>query len=167
MRWMSVFILLSITCNLFGQKFLQLEKYGSAKVRKFYIGEEITYRVDGDKTWYTGTINDLLVDDNIILFENRAVTLDRIVQLKTFDNAQWSKQISLQLYTAAASWVLFSAAATLVGWWELTASTWIIAGAAVVTAWIIRQIFKSKKIKLGKRKWLRMLDITVSPPFGP
>ncbi len=167
----SIILLFLIIGSLtagFGQKILQIEKYGKTKVQRFYIGDELTYQLKGDKkTWYNGTITDLLVDDNIILFDNRMVNLKDIAVIRTFKTAGLSKSLSRQLYAFALSFGGFSVLATLVGWWELTAFTAIAVGSALVAGWLVRQIFKWKNHKMGKRKWLRMLDLTFKPAYGP
>ncbi len=168
MRLMFVFLFMAIAWNGFGQKFLQIEKYGKTKVQKFYIGDELTYQIKGDKkTWYSGTINDFLVDDNIIVFENRAVNMDDIAVIRTFKNARLSRSFSLQLFAFAAGFGGFSLLAAAVGWWELSAFTVIVVGSALVAGLLVRHLFKWKTHKLGKRKWLRMLDLTMIPVYGP
>ncbi len=151
------------------QKVLQLERYGRAKTKKFYIGDELTYRLKGDKTWYKGTINDLLIDEKIILFEYGMVKMEDISTLKTFRNAKWSRKLSFQLYLFGVSWGAFSLLGTLVGT-ELTALAIIVPAVSFAVGWLIRKIFKSKKHRLGRKRWLRMLDLTMVRPgvqFGP
>ena len=98
MRWMILFLLLSLNTKSFGQKFLQIEKYGKTKVIKFYVGDELTYQIKGDKkTWYEGTINDLIVDENLIVFENRVVKMKDITAIRTFKHAKLSRSLSFQL----------------------------------------------------------------------
>lgn len=165
MRLLGLILCLGISNFLFSQKVLQLERFGSPKVKKFYIGEDLNYQLIGDKTWYTGTIQNLIVEENIILFENRYVKLDDIRTLRK--RLHWSKTIGNQLYVFAGSWLVFSAAGTLVGW-ELRWDTAIISGSALVSGWLIKNIFKYKKYKLGKKRRLRLLDLTlVKPIYGP
>jgi len=167
MRLLGLVLFLGFSNFLFGQKFLQIEKYGSLKVKKFYIGDDLNYRLKGDKTWYTGTIQDLLVDDNIILFGNRYVKMEDIRTIRK--RLRWSRNVGNQLYLFAGSWLFFSGSAALVGWWELRWDTAIVAGSALVTGFILKNAFKYKKYKIGKRRRLRMLDITMPKPaaFGP
>lgn len=166
MRLMILFILMSISTNSFGQKFLQIEKYGKTNVEKFYIGDELTYQIKGDKkTWYKGTINDLLIDENLIVFENRAVKMKDITVIRTFKNARLSRSLSLQLYVFAAGFGGFSALAALVGWWEISVFTVVVVGSALLAGLLIRHLFKWKTYKMGKRKWLRMLDLTMKPIY--
>jgi hypothetical protein len=168
MRLMILLFFTFTAWNSFGQKFLQIEKYGKTKVLKFYVGDKLTYQIKGDKkTWYKGTINDLLVDDNIIVFENRAVKMKDITVIRTFKNAGLSRSLSFQLYAFAAGFGAFSVVATLIGWWQLSALTAIVVGSAFVAGLLVRHIFKWKTHKMGKRNWLRMLDLTMKPVLGP
>ncbi len=165
MRLLGLVLLLGFSNMLFGQKFLQIEKRGSLKVVKYYIGDDINYRLKGDKTWYTGTIQDLIIDENIILFANRYIRMDDVQTLRK--RKKWSGSVGRQLYYFAGSWLFFSAAGTLVGW-ELRWDTVIIPATAVVVGWLIKKIFKYKKYKIGKKHRLRMLDLNLKKPiFGP
>ena len=165
MRLFIFTLLLFLTNLLYAQKVLQMEKYGSAKVKKFYIGEELNYRIAGDKTWYKGTIQDLKVDENIILFEDRYVNLKDITMLRKY--RYWTKGLFRQSLAFAGGWLFFSLAGTLVGW-ELTLSTIVVPVAAVAATWITHKLFHKKNYRMGKRRWLRMLDLTmVRPAFGP
>lgn len=165
MRILGLLFFLAFSNVLSAQKILQLERFGSAKVKKFYIGDELTYRVKGDKTWYTGTIQNLIIEENIILFENRFIKLENITILR--ERQGWSQKLGNQLYFFALSWLGFSSAGTLVGW-EFRWDTVIIAGSAVATGWLIKKIFKYKKYKIGKKRRLRLLDLTlIKPIYGP
>lgn len=164
-------ILFSFLLVLFGfsicvaQKFLQIERYGKAQTKKLYIGEDLSYRVKGDKTWYEGTIQDILVEEKIVLFDQRYVRIEEIVMLRK--RLRWPRPIGRQLYTFAGGWLLFSAGGTLVGW-DFGWDTVITAGVAAATGFLIQKIFKYKKYKIGKRRRLRVLDLTMTKPaFGP
>ena len=166
MRTIGLILLLGLTHSLFGQKFLQIEKYGSAKVKKYYIGDDLNFQLVGDKTWYTGTIQDLIIDDDIIILADRYVRLEDIRTLRKYRD--WSQSLGNKLFVFAGSWLFFSAAGALFAGWELKWDTAIIAGSALATGWIIKKFFKYKKYKIGKKRRLRMLDITIGrPAFGP
>lgn len=166
MRWTLTIIFLMLLQPLFGQKILQMEKYGKAKTKKYYIGDDLIYRIKGDKDWYEGTINDLLVDDNIILFGNRAVRLEEITAIKSVKMARKSRRLGNQLFIFGGSWVFWSLVGTTVGW-ELTALTIIVPAVAVGVGFLIKILFKKRIYKLGKKRRLRMLDLTMKPVFGP
>ena len=141
------------------QKILQLEKYGSLKNQRYYIGEQISYQLKDDDTWYRETINDLLIEENIILFANRAVRLEDIAAIKRIDNRAWSKGMGLKLYVFGASWAFFSLVGTI--WLPLTWAALIVPAVSFTVGFILQKVFKTKTIKLGKKRWLRMLDITM------
>lgn len=165
MRLLGLILFLGFSNILFGQKFLQIEKYGSAKVKKYYIGDNLNYQLKGDKNWYIGTIQDLIIDENIILLENRYVNMEDIKTIRK--SRRWSKSVGNQLYLFAGSWLVFSGLGTLVGW-EIRWDTVIIPASALASGWLIKRIFKYKKYKIGKKRRLRMLDISmIKPVFGP
>jgi len=154
----------SISSSLFGQKFVQMEKYGTLKVKRYYIGETLTFRLEGDKYWYTDVITDILPDDGLIVFANRAVKVKDITFLKSFHNAAWSKGLAMKLYIFAGSWLVFNFGGLPLGW-TLSALTWQVPVVAVATGFIIRILFKSRKYKIGKRRWLRLLDLSMVKPL--
>ncbi len=168
MRLMILLFFISTAWNSFGQKFIQIEKYGKTKVHKFYIGDKLMYQIKGDKkSWYHGTINDLLVDENIIVFENRAVKMNDIMAIRTFENAGVSRSMSFILFSFAAGYGGITLLATLIGWWEITPFAVVVVGVALAGGLLIRHLFKWKTHKMGKRRWLRMLDLTPIPAYGP
>ena len=60
-----LFIPLFIFAGLLGthaQKILQIEKYGSPKTQKIFIGEEITFMLKGDNEWKRKNYNDNVND---------------------------------------------------------------------------------------------------------
>ncbi len=159
---LSLFLILFLSISLssgHSQKILQLEKYGSLKNQRYYIGEQLSYQLKDDDTWYRETINDLLIEENIILFANRAIRLENIVALKRTDNRNWSKGIGTKLYVFGASWAFFSLVGTI--WLPLTWAALIVPAVSFTTGFILQKIFKTKTIKIGKKRWLRMLDITM------
>lgn len=161
---LTLFVFLGCTFlnTLSAQKFIQMEKYGTLKVKRYYIGESLTYRLKGDSYWYTDVVKDILPDDGLIVFENRAVKVKDITFLKSFHNAAWSKGLALKLYLASGSYVFFSFGGLLLGW-TLSALTWQVPLVASAAGLIIRLLFKSKKYKMGKRRWLRLMDLTMKP----
>ena len=96
-----VFLLLA-TLPLSAQKVLQIEKYGRAKTEKFYIGDPITYQLRGEDVWHTLYIEDLLVEEGYIMFEDRFVALDSISAFRK--ERGWTKAASISLYTFGAAW---------------------------------------------------------------
>ena len=144
--------------NAFAQKVLQIEKYGKASTKKLYIGEQITFQLKGSKDWHSEILVDIKVKEQILLFTNRYVKVDDIVTLKTFKNASMARNLQFSLYTFAASWAFFSLGSTLFGE-PLTNLAWQVPASSLALGWTIRKLFDSKKIRIGKRRRLRVLDI--------
>lgn len=165
MRFLFIALFL-VTANLLAaQKFLQMERVGKVKVKKYYIGDDLTYRINDDDTWYSGTIQDLKVDEGIILFENRFVRIEDIRVIRK--RRTWSRAVGRNMYNFAAGWLLFSAGGTLVGW-DFEWDSVLIPAAAASTGFLIQKLFKYKRYKIGKKRRLRMLDLTLLKPIqGP
>lgn len=149
------------TYELPAQKILQMEKYGSLKNKRYYMGDYLTYRLAGDKTWYRAKIEDLRVEDNIVIFNNRYANLKDISFIKSFQNRAWSQKIGASLVVFGASWSLFAAGGMLVDneRFAYRKSDAMVTGTSILSGLLLRQIFKSNTHKMGKRRWLRLLNI--------
>lgn len=152
-------------CILSGQKVLQIEKYGSPKTKKLFIGDEINYKILGDEVWHTGYIEDLLVERDIITLD------DRYVQLKDIEafryQQAWAGAASVSLYTFGAAWSGFALIGTLTDGDPNTnyrTSDAIVTGVSLGLGFVVQKIFKNKTIRFGKRRRLRMLDLSFKKP---
>ena len=163
----SLCFLLCFTSNSFGQKVLQMEKRGKAKTKKFYIGDELTYQLEGDKEWYTEVIQDILVEQNSILFPSRIISIDQIRKIKTFKNRRRSRALSTSLFVFSGGFVSLSLIVAATTSWSLGTNFWLFPAIAVPTGLLIRWIFNSKTYKLGKKRKLRVLDLNIVPYQNP
>jgi hypothetical protein len=148
------------------QRFIQMEKYGSAKVKKYYIGDELTYKLrEYPNDWTTSIIEDVILSENLVVFNNRAIKLDEITEIRSFKPARWSSALAKNLNRFGVSWGVFSLLGPLVD----TPITWaaaIVPASAFAAGFLIKRIFKHRTFRLGKRRWLRMLDMD-QPLIGP
>ena len=158
MKYLILTLCLFFSNNTFSQKVLQIEKYGKAKTKKIYLGEQITFQLKGSKDWHSEILVDLKTEEQILIFTNRYVKVEDIVTLKTFKNARMAKNLQYSLYSFAASWAFYSLGATLFGE-SLTEAAAIVPSSSIILGWSIRKLFSSKKTRIGKRKRLRALDI--------
>jgi len=158
MRYFILFIFCFFCNNAFSQKVLQIEKYGKAKTKKIYLGERITFQLKGSRDWYSEILVDLKVEEQMLIFTNRYVKVEEITTLKTFKNARTVKSLQYGLYSFAASWAFYSLGATLFGE-PLTLDAATVPASSLILGWTIRKLFNSKKIRIGKRRRLRALDI--------
>lgn len=138
-----------------------MEKSGSYKTQKMYIGEEITYRLHGDDYWYHSAIRDLLVDEKLIVFHDRYVHMDSIAAFRWDRNGM--RAIGKQLFWFGLGWSGYAAIGTLTDGNPESNYRWsdaIVTGGSWLLALIAPKMFRYKKRKFGKRRRLRMLDLT-------
>jgi len=158
MKYIVLILVLFFSNNIFSQKVLQIEKYGKAKTQKIYLGEQLTFQLRGSKDWYSEILVDLKPKEQILVFTNRYVKVGDIVAIKTYKSARAAKNLQYSLYSFAASWAFYSLGATLFGE-SLTTDAAVVPATSLALGWTIRKLFSSKKIRIGKRKKLRALDI--------
>ncbi|HEB62321.1 MAG TPA: hypothetical protein ENI82_04130 [Bacteroidetes bacterium] len=152
------------TSFITAQKFLQIEKVGSFKVEKFYIGDEITFQsMDEKNLWRTEVIKDLILDEDILVFNKGMLKMKDIYKIRTFHGASGAKKIAYSLYSFGAGWVLFSLVDAVFGG-TLTWGVAIVSGTAFATGWLIKKIFSTRTYKIGNRRRLRILDLTFKKP---
>ncbi|MCC6458943.1 MAG: hypothetical protein IT260_00640 [Saprospiraceae bacterium] len=165
---MRVFMLLLVAGLLpalgFGQKFLQLEKANKARTEKFYLGEEITYRLKGESDWITATLTDVQMDSQRVALDLKPVRVADIDALR-LQYPGIVRGIGPSLMIFGASWAGFSLLGAAFDNYELTASTAIVSGTGLASGFIFYQIFKHKRVKMSARKRLRAVEVPVS--FGP
>lgn len=157
--YLLLFLFLSSIIPSHAQKILQMEKRGKAKTKKFYLGEEITYKLKGSKDWNTDVMLDIKVKDNIIVFSERYVKVSDIKAIKSYKNARFAKNAQASLYTFGAGWLLFSLGGTLAGE-PLNDLTWQVPVTSFVLGWTIKRIFYTRIYRFGKKRRLRVLDIS-------
>lgn len=161
MRLHLAFFCVLLTFPLAGQKFLQIEKYGSPKTKKIYIGEEITYRLNGEDSYYSIVIEDILVDQNMLVGTDRYVNIGEINSLR--QDITWSRSIGRSLFFFGIGWSGFALVGTLTDNNPDTSYRWsdaVVSGSALLISFTLPKLFVHKKTKIGKRKRLRALDIS-------
>lgn len=151
-----VFILCS-TLTTSAQKVLQMEKRGKIKTTKFQLGEELIFRLKGSKEWYTDIMIDIKVEEKIIVFSERFVKVSDITTLKKYRRGARIAEGSL--YSFGASWLGFSLLGTLDGV-PLNDLAWKVPTASAGLGFLIGRIFRVKKYRIGKRRKLRVLDLS-------
>lgn len=164
MKQFLVFVFLFFLCSyVFGQTFVQLERSGSLKVKRYYIGDELTFQLNGENYWYVETIQDILLKDNLILFSNRGVKPEEITAIKSFKNRRWSNAWGINLYVFGLGWGGFSLLGPLAGI-PLSNLAWAVPVVAWTTGFLIQKIFKSKKLKIGTKRRLRLMSLDFIGP---
>ena len=96
-----------ISNPLFAQKLLQIEKVGTLKTQRYYIGDEVVFQLKGETEnyWYKEKIRDVLVDSKSVLFANRVIKIDDISKIRSFKNQGWSRGLSNNAFVASGGFV--------------------------------------------------------------
>jgi hypothetical protein len=161
LSWFIILIFCVAPAGLSAQKYLQIETRGKARTEKFPVGTYLEYQVRGDDFFSQGKLIDLLTESQTLVFEDRYVSVDRIERLR-FERPV-AKAATYSLYTFGVGWSAFA----LVGYnTDGDPDTQYSIGDALVTAtslglgFIIQKAFFQKKVRLGKKKRLRLIDTT-------
>lgn len=163
-RFFAGFVLLCLCLPLYGQKFLQIETFGKPQSKKIYPGAEISYQLRNQDIWHTHTIEDFLIDQNLLVLEDRYVNIKDIQALKF--QRSFVQGISTSLFWFGLGWSGFAVVGTLTDGDPDTHYRWsdaIVTGSSLGTALLLDKLLGTKKVKIGKRKNLRLLDISVVP----
>lgn len=149
------------TNSIFAQKLLQIEKVGTLKVQRFYIGDEVVFQLEGETEnyWYRERIQDIMVESKSVLFTNRLIKIADITKIRTFNNQGWSRGLSTNAFVASGGFVGLSLIASAVTEFMLSPATVILPGVTIIAALAIRIIFRRKTHRMGKRRRLRVLDL--------
>lgn len=163
-RVILLFVLIYAAGNpLWGQQFLQIEKSGSLRTQKIPVGEVLTYRLEGDETWYTGEIVRLLAEDSIVLFHNRFVKIQQINAFRYSRRAPAA--LSQSLFWFGMGWSAFAVVGTAtddVGKFGVPDYRWsdaAVTASTVGASWLLPRLFKYRFERFGPRKRLRIIDL--------
>lgn len=152
------FVLCITSANLSAQNFLQLEKRGSFKTKHFYEGDVLIFKVAGDENWYEEEILEIMIEDKVVLFRNRVISIESISKIRDPQKGQIWRNLGNRLMMFGAAFLGVSLVATVADW-ELQNDTWLISGSAFAAGGLLRLGFSNRNIKMGKRKRLRPLNL--------
>ncbi len=146
---------------LSAQQMLSLEKYGSPKTKKFLAGQGISYQLKGQEGWFDSVIEGFRMDQNSIILGDRYVKVDDISMLRF--QRSWPKATSISLYTFGVSWSGLALVGTLTDGNPSTNYRWsdaVISGTSLALGFAFSRIGPFRKIKIGDRRKLRLIDVT-------
>jgi hypothetical protein len=154
-------VLFLLPASVSAQKVLLIEKYGRAKTTKIRIGDEIRYRLKGEKEFRVGYIEDLRTDTSLIVLGRGYLSPDNI------DAFQYDRRapvwIGRSLMVFGLGWSFFAGVADLTNLgYDYTARDAIISGTSLALGFSIT-LFKKKTIRFGKKRNLRIVDLTPFP----
>lgn len=160
MRLFTLLLLLSFSFALSAQKVLQIEKYGSPKTEKIHIGSVIDYRLSGEDSFRQGYIEDIRVEDSLIVFGDRYVNVYDIAELR-FPRG-WGKVVGTSLMIFGGSWSGLALLGYSTDGDPETSYSARDAAVTVVSAglgYALAKLVRYRKVRVGKRYRLRLLDL--------
>lgn len=170
MRLFLIFVLLFFTQFAEAQVVLQMEKFGTPRTVKFYEGQELTFLLKGEEEeWTKGKIERLIPERNMLLLDYRYVTPEQIAGIRTYKNRGWSRAASVSLYTFGVAWTGFSLVSALIKPEPpaladpYTIGDVTVAVTSISLGFMIQRAFRHDEYKFGKKRRLRIVDLTVVP----
>ncbi len=160
MRTIVLFFLLAAFSPLAAQKVLQIEKFGSPKTEKIFIGQPISYRLQGEKGFRLAYIEGFRIEDSLIVLGDRYVNVYDIKALRFERN--WPRAARSMLFWFGIGWSGFAAIGTATDGNPDSRYRWpdaIVSATSLSLSYAILPIFRYKTIRLGKRHRLRLLDL--------
>ena len=157
--FICVGLIFGYTTSGFTQRVLQMEKRGSLKTKKYYIGDDLVYSLRAEpKEFQTATLTEILVDQNLVQLDSRLINVKDIAAIRTYRPERIGKALSKQLYTFAGGWTLFSLGGLFANR-DIISTDYYIVGSSLVSGWLIRKLVKKRTYRLDGRKRLRILDL--------
>ena len=163
---MFIVILLGPLQTSAQEVYLQLEKANAAKTRKFAVGDAFEYRTEDDRTWQVGRLEQLVPEENLVIFQNRMVALDQITDFRHRGPRRWSAPLGGSLMSFGAGWGLFSLISGVVDRETdpLEVRDAVITVGSAALGYGIQRAFRYKRIRLGGRTRLRLIDLRALRP---
>ncbi|MEM7104448.1 MAG: hypothetical protein AAF502_15025 [Bacteroidota bacterium] len=145
-----------------GQKILQVERSGRKKVQKYYIGDILNFKLKGEKTDYSLPIRDMDDRTGLLTFDNGIFHISEIGEIIVTKNQRAARAWNITFVNFGLSWALFTAIDVAVGgtfhWGAV-----VVVGSAILVGYLIKWLFSKRKLKLGKKRRLRILNLNISP----
>lgn len=159
-----IFVLLCITHLASSQIYLQLEIFNQAKTIKYSKGEIIHFqkKATADE-WYSMQIQDILVDDGIILFDNDFVRVEDISKVRRSNVA--AKYVGKSLMTFALAYALYGVIIEVFTDNDSINTTNMgIAAGAFASGYTLNKLFGTKIYWIGKTSRMRIIDLRFYVP---
>ena len=145
------------------QILLQLERYKVDKPQKFYIGQEITFKMrDYPDEWRKEKIERLLYEEQLIVTDMGLVPLADVSHFRTYNKKVYYAAAAMQSF--AAVYLVYGGIAMLATDFRFTGVQLIMGGGAYIGGWLLKKLFYKNTYSLGDKHRLRILDITWPDP---
>lgn len=154
-------LLLLSSGGLFSQKMLLLERANRARPTKFFVGQDITYRLkDKDlQFWQDAVITEIFPEEKSIGLNGRKIALDQIEALR-LRRSPLFRGIGTQLVVFGGAWLAFSGVHYAREKEPLDGTDFAIVGGSVATGLAMRKFFRHKTCRIGGKYRLRTIEIS-------
>jgi hypothetical protein len=157
-----LFIILLVCCvapPIFsqGEKYLALDKPGRVKRIRFYMGDELTFKLKGDKTMYSSTIE--AVGDSTITIRETQIPIKDIALIKLPKEAGFINQA---IYILPRAGILYFLADTFNpvfrGGSPDVSRSGIVVGGSFIAGGLILKLLNKRKFRINNYRSLRILE---------
>lgn len=146
--------------NTNAQIVLQLERFNHVKTQKFVPGFDLIIKQkDFPDVWSRKTIEDILVTENTIVFNDLIVPLDHIIGVR--HERGTVKAISRKLYQFGFTWLAYAGVLQLLDRYDIGRDTFVVAGSSFALGYGLKALFFRKTFTIGKNSRLRILDLNM------
>jgi hypothetical protein len=159
-----IFLGMFVSPMLSAQMVLQLEKTGSVKKVRYYVGDIIEFKtIHLPETWQRRMITDIRPNESVFISDSDRFNVASITHIRR--EASTGQIVSLFLYSAGISSLLASTGFLIRGI-QPAVSWYLVVGipvGAIITAWLVRKYWKYKVYPVGSKRRLRTLDLSFYP----
>ncbi len=159
-----LFLFLNLS-NADAQVQLKMDKFGKKKSLDFHEGDEIVVRLKGETGYHKLYIKKLYPEANLISTQLGTIELGQIERLRVFKTRKLGKILKYQFWTFGAGWAFYSVIAALFLGEPWLWSTAVVLGVAFLIGWIFGFSLRHKTYKIGKKRKLRIMDISFGKPL--
>lgn len=139
---------------------LQLEKFNQVKTYKYLEGSTILIKQkDYPDVWTSKTISEILVNQNIIVFDDLIVPLDDIIAVQ--HRRPIIAGLSKKLYQFGITWFAFAGIIHITDRFDIGRDTFLVGGGAFALGYSLKAIFYKRTFTIGKNSRLRVLDLNM------
>ncbi|CAH0999088.1 hypothetical protein LEM8419_00383 [Neolewinella maritima] len=155
-----LFFLLTCTC-VRAQRVLLFERLTNSKSERVYEGDQLRFRLRGDKFWQEGYIREMRPDIQALVINDRYVLLEEIELV--YRGSTVATKLGYGLVTFGTAWSLFAAVGYAT---DKDPSTSYSTDDALVTATsvglgaLLIKVLGTRKFRPGKYRRLRVVDLS-------
>ena len=147
-----------LATNLYGQVFLQIEKANSPNTIKLTEGTILEYALkEYPDVWRKGTIQEIIPETDLILFGDNYYKPEALAALRF--NRPVISGIGKKLMQVSAVWYVYGGIASLTSEYNMSGGEMIFGASVAAFGFLIKKLFSKRKMKLGKRRNLRIVDL--------